>query len=241
MRRDRAVARRVGDAGQHEALADLVVVEERLVRLVDAARDDLARARGAGARAARVGEVDAGLLRGVENVGVVWRVLKGVSKARRRGEKEEEREKEEVGVEENERCCRSRRSRSLVACVVVVVVVVEEVNQAIFQQLYPAPFGRDRALPRPRSLARRRGESPLDPYFEATGQNRSHRPRPRGIWVGSRGKKKERTRRKIFLLLLLSLSAALSSFQKRLIDALLSTRQFEYQRPFSSAHCRVTA
>lgn len=77
MRRDRAVARRVGDARQHEALADLVVVEERLVRLVDAARDDLARARGAGARAARVGEVDAGLLRGVEDVGVVWRFLRG--------------------------------------------------------------------------------------------------------------------------------------------------------------------
>ena len=71
MRGDRAVARRVRDARQHEALADLVVVEEGLVGLVDAARDDLAGARGAGARAARVGEVDAGLLRGVEDVGVV--------------------------------------------------------------------------------------------------------------------------------------------------------------------------
>lgn len=137
----------------------------------------------------------------------------------------------------SQRCHRSRRSlaRSSLAS-----SSSSKVNQAIFQQLYPAPFGRDRALPRPRSLARRRGEFRFDPHFEASGQNRSQRPHARGIWVGSRGESK-RTRKekgKIFPCCCLSLPP---SFQKRLIDALLSRRQFEYRPPFSSAHCCVTA
>lgn len=49
VRGDRAVARGVGDAREHEAVAHLGVVEERLVRLVDRAALDLARARRAGA------------------------------------------------------------------------------------------------------------------------------------------------------------------------------------------------
>ena len=71
MRRDRAVAGGVRHARQHEALGDLVVVEEGLVGLVDATRDDLAGARRASSGTARVREVDAGLFCGVEDVGVV--------------------------------------------------------------------------------------------------------------------------------------------------------------------------
>ena len=71
MRDDRAVRRRVRDAGEHEAVVHLRVVEERLVALVDLARGDLARARRAGARAARVREVHALLLGLVEDVHVV--------------------------------------------------------------------------------------------------------------------------------------------------------------------------
>merc|ERR1719454_154390 len=59
---DGAVRGRVGDARQAEARAHLVVVEERAVRLVNGASGDLARAGGAGARAARVGQVEAILL-----------------------------------------------------------------------------------------------------------------------------------------------------------------------------------
>ena len=71
VRLDGAVRGRVGDAGEDEALARLVVVQERLVGLVDGAGDDDARAGGAGARAAGVGQVDAGLLGGVQDVDVV--------------------------------------------------------------------------------------------------------------------------------------------------------------------------
>ena len=46
-------------AHQHKALAHLVVVQERLVGLVDGAGLHLAGAAGAGARAAAVGQVDA--------------------------------------------------------------------------------------------------------------------------------------------------------------------------------------
>lgn len=59
---DGAVAGGVGHAGQHEASRLLAVVQERLVRLVDRAGNDLAGAARAGARAARVGEVQASLL-----------------------------------------------------------------------------------------------------------------------------------------------------------------------------------
>lgn len=53
------------------AVSHLVLVEEGLLGLVDLARDDLAGAGGARAGAARVGEVDAGLLGGVDDEDVV--------------------------------------------------------------------------------------------------------------------------------------------------------------------------
>merc|ERR1719201_190210 len=71
MRLDGHVARRVGHAREAEALLHLVVVQEGLVGLIDAARDDLASTARARARAARVGEVDAVLLRLVEDVDVL--------------------------------------------------------------------------------------------------------------------------------------------------------------------------
>eukprot|EP00414_Alexandrium_minutum_P007837 CAMPEP_0113831896 /NCGR_PEP_ID=MMETSP0328-20130328/7092_1 /TAXON_ID=39455 /ORGANISM="Alexandrium minutum" /LENGTH=75 /DNA_ID=CAMNT_0000800077 /DNA_START=42 /DNA_END=266 /DNA_ORIENTATION=+ /assembly_acc=CAM_ASM_000350 len=48
---------RIRDAREAEALAHLVVVQEGLVGLVDGAGEDLARAAGAGARAAGVGQL----------------------------------------------------------------------------------------------------------------------------------------------------------------------------------------
>ena len=63
VRLDGAVARRVRDAGKHEALTHLIVIEEGLIRLVNLACGDDARAGRAGARAAGVREVDASLLR----------------------------------------------------------------------------------------------------------------------------------------------------------------------------------
>jgi hypothetical protein len=68
---DGAVRGGVGDAGEDEAGLDLVVVEEALVRLVDGAGGELASAGGAGAGAAGVGQVDALLFSGVEDVLVV--------------------------------------------------------------------------------------------------------------------------------------------------------------------------
>ena len=67
---DGAVRGGVRHAREGEALAHLVVVEERAVRLVDGARGHLARARRARAGAARVGQVDALLLSLVQNVNV---------------------------------------------------------------------------------------------------------------------------------------------------------------------------
>ena len=67
---DRAVGSGVGHARQRKALGHLVVVEERAVRLVNGALGDLARARRARARAARVGQVDAILLSLVQNVDI---------------------------------------------------------------------------------------------------------------------------------------------------------------------------
>lgn len=49
----------VSHAGQHEALAHLVVIKERLVGLVDASGVNLAGARRASSGAARVGQVNA--------------------------------------------------------------------------------------------------------------------------------------------------------------------------------------
>ena len=67
---DGAVRGGVRHAREGKALAHLVVVEERAVRLVDGARGHLARARRARAGAARVGQVDALLLSLVQNVDV---------------------------------------------------------------------------------------------------------------------------------------------------------------------------
>ena len=53
------------------AVSHLVLVEEGLLGLVDLSRDDLAGAGGARAGAARVGEVEAGLLGGVDDEDVV--------------------------------------------------------------------------------------------------------------------------------------------------------------------------
>ena len=44
VRLDRAVARRVRDAGEHEALAHLIVIEEGLIRLIDLATGNDTRA-----------------------------------------------------------------------------------------------------------------------------------------------------------------------------------------------------
>ena len=76
---DGAVGGGVGDAGEGEAGAHLVVVEEGLVGLVDGTRGDLARAGRARARAARVGEVDAGLLLGSGDSGSGGRGQRGSS------------------------------------------------------------------------------------------------------------------------------------------------------------------
>eukprot|EP00414_Alexandrium_minutum_P009453 CAMPEP_0113833288 /NCGR_PEP_ID=MMETSP0328-20130328/7825_1 /TAXON_ID=39455 /ORGANISM="Alexandrium minutum" /LENGTH=61 /DNA_ID=CAMNT_0000801543 /DNA_START=106 /DNA_END=288 /DNA_ORIENTATION=- /assembly_acc=CAM_ASM_000350 len=56
---DGHIGGRVGDASEAEAIAHLIVVQEGLVRLVDGAGEDLARAAGAGARAAGVGQLQA--------------------------------------------------------------------------------------------------------------------------------------------------------------------------------------
>jgi len=68
---DDAVRGGVGNAGEGEAVAHLLVVEEGLIGLVDGTGDDLAGAGRASTSAARVGEVDAGLLSGVKDVGVL--------------------------------------------------------------------------------------------------------------------------------------------------------------------------
>lgn len=68
---DGAVRGRVGHAGKCEALAHLVVVKERAVRLVDGAGGHLASARRARARTARVRQVDAVLLSLVQHVDVL--------------------------------------------------------------------------------------------------------------------------------------------------------------------------
>merc|ERR1719263_195250 len=61
----------VGHAGEAEAIAGLVLIEEGLVGLVDGAIDDLARAAGAGAGAAGVGQLDALLLSLVQDVDIL--------------------------------------------------------------------------------------------------------------------------------------------------------------------------
>jgi len=68
---DRAVAERITDAEQGEPFGDLVVVEEALIRLINAALEDLAGAGAAGAGAAGVGQIDALLLGRIQDVGVI--------------------------------------------------------------------------------------------------------------------------------------------------------------------------
>uniref|UniRef100_A0A8R7TZM4 Uncharacterized protein n=1 Tax=Triticum urartu TaxID=4572 RepID=A0A8R7TZM4_TRIUA len=68
---DDAVRPGVGDAGEHVALGHLRVVQERPVRLVHLAGRQLPRARRARPGPARVGQLHAGLLRRVQDVGVL--------------------------------------------------------------------------------------------------------------------------------------------------------------------------
>ena len=62
---------RAEQGAQDKAVLDLAVVQEGLVRLVGGAALDLASTAGAGAGAARVWQVDAGLLCRVQDVGVI--------------------------------------------------------------------------------------------------------------------------------------------------------------------------
>lgn len=78
---DGAVRSGVGHAGEGEASRELVIVEEGLLRVVHLAGLDLARAGGARARAARVREVNARLLRAVQDV-LVARGLDGLRATR---------------------------------------------------------------------------------------------------------------------------------------------------------------
>lgn len=75
---DGAVSLGVGDAGEDESVGHLVVVEEGLLGLVDLSVDHLSGARRAGSGAAAVGEVDAGLLGGVDDEHVIGALDGGV-------------------------------------------------------------------------------------------------------------------------------------------------------------------
>ena len=68
---DGAIRGGVNHAGQHETGFDLVIVQEALVGLVDGASGDFACTGGAGAGAAGIGQVDALLFSGVEDVLIV--------------------------------------------------------------------------------------------------------------------------------------------------------------------------
>lgn len=56
--RDGAVRGWVGNAGEHESIAHLVVIQERLVRLVNGSSLNLSSAGRAGSSTARVWEID---------------------------------------------------------------------------------------------------------------------------------------------------------------------------------------
>merc|ERR550532_734557 len=71
MRLDGDIGRGVSHARQAVAIAHLVIIQERLIRLVDRARDDLASAARAGASTTRVWELQALLLGLVQNVDVL--------------------------------------------------------------------------------------------------------------------------------------------------------------------------
>jgi hypothetical protein len=77
---DGAVAGGIGDAGQHEASLDLVIIEEALVALVNGTGGQLASAGRAGACTAGVGKVDALLFGSIEDVLIV-RNLDGLVEA----------------------------------------------------------------------------------------------------------------------------------------------------------------
>ena len=68
---DGAVRSGVSHAGQHETGFDLVIVQEALVGLVNGASCDFASTGGAGAGAAGVGQVNALLFSGVEDVLII--------------------------------------------------------------------------------------------------------------------------------------------------------------------------
>jgi hypothetical protein len=69
---DRTVRLRIGDAGEDISGLHLVVVQERLVGLVNFAFCDFAGAGGASTSAARVGEVDSLFFSRIKNVLILW-------------------------------------------------------------------------------------------------------------------------------------------------------------------------
>eukprot|EP00403_Amphidinium_massartii_P025956 CAMPEP_0178400946 /NCGR_PEP_ID=MMETSP0689_2-20121128/16049_1 /TAXON_ID=160604 /ORGANISM="Amphidinium massartii, Strain CS-259" /LENGTH=139 /DNA_ID=CAMNT_0020021753 /DNA_START=192 /DNA_END=611 /DNA_ORIENTATION=- len=69
----------VGHASEAETLIHLVVVQEGLITLVNAAIKHLASAAGARASSARVGELDAILLSLVQDVDVLWALNDGLT------------------------------------------------------------------------------------------------------------------------------------------------------------------
>ena len=71
-----AVAGGIADAEQGKSLADLIVVQEALVGLVNRTTQDLAGTGGAGSSSAGVGQIHTGFFGGVEDVHVIG-ALKG--------------------------------------------------------------------------------------------------------------------------------------------------------------------
>ena len=67
---DLAVSLGVGDAGQDETVAHLIIVEEALVLLINGATNDLTGAGAARASSAGIRKIDAGFLSSVEDVNI---------------------------------------------------------------------------------------------------------------------------------------------------------------------------
>ena len=68
---DGAIGGGIGNAGQYETGFDLVIVQEALVGLINGASGDLASTGGASSSAAGIGEVDALLFSGIEDVLII--------------------------------------------------------------------------------------------------------------------------------------------------------------------------